>query len=58
MIYITGDTHGDIDRFKQFKKLFPKYKNHVFVCGDFGFVWSGLVLYLISGFLKDRKREE
>ena len=41
MIYITGDTHGDIDRFKQFKKLFPKYKNHVFVCGDFGFVWSG-----------------
>ena len=24
----------------------------------FGFVWSGLVLYLISGFLKDRKREE
>jgi len=24
----------------------------------FGFVWSGLVLYLISGFLKDRKKEE
>ena len=41
MIYITGDTHGDIDRFKKFKKLFPKYKNHIFVCGDFGFVWNG-----------------
>lgn len=24
----------------------------------FGFVWSGLVLYLISGFLKDRKKGE
>lgn len=41
MIYITGDTHGDLARFKQFKSLFPKYRHHVLVCGDFGFVWDG-----------------
>lgn len=41
MIYITGDTHGDITRFKRFKKLFPKYNDTVLVCGDFGFVWDG-----------------
>ena len=41
MIYVTGDTHGNIDRFKQFKKLFPKYNDTVLVCGDFGFVWDG-----------------
>lgn len=41
MIYITGDTHGNAARFKQFKKMFPKYQNHVLVCGDFGFVWDG-----------------
>ncbi len=41
MIYITGDTHGDITRFKQFKAVFPKYRHHLLVCGDFGFVWDG-----------------
>lgn len=41
MIYITGDTHGDITRFKQFKAMFPKYRHHLLVCGDFGFVWDG-----------------
>ncbi len=41
MLYITGDTHGNADRFKQFKKLFPKYNDTVLVCGDFGFVWDG-----------------
>lgn len=40
MIYITGNTHGDITRFKQFKALFPKYNHHLLVCGDFGFVWD------------------
>lgn len=40
MIYITGDTHGDITRFKQFKAIFPKYRHHLLVCGDFGFVWN------------------
>ncbi len=41
MIYITGDTHADLNRFKQFKSLFPKHQHHVLVCGDFGFVWDG-----------------
>ena len=41
MIYVTGDTHGSIDRFRQFKKLFPKYRDFLLVCGDFGFVWNG-----------------
>ena len=41
MIYITGDTHGDSTRFKQFKVIFPKYRHHLLVCGDFGFVWNG-----------------
>ena len=41
MIYITGDTHGSIERFKPFKKLFPKYRDFLLVCGDFGFIWNG-----------------
>lgn len=41
MIYITGDTHGDIRRFKPFKKLIPRRRNTVLVCGDFGFLWDG-----------------
>jgi len=41
MIYITGDTHGNIDRFKPFKKIFTKYRDFVLVCGDFGFIWTG-----------------
>lgn len=41
MIYVTGDTHGDLERFKdkEFKKL---SKNDILViCGDFGFIWDG-----------------
>ncbi|PWM26408.1 MAG: hypothetical protein DBX44_00665 [Oscillospiraceae bacterium] len=41
MIYITGDTHGDEKRFAPFKKLFPKRRDHLLVCGDFGFIWNG-----------------
>ena len=41
MIFITGDTHGDISRFKRFKSLLRSNRNRVFVCGDFGFVWDG-----------------
>ncbi|MFV0497087.1 MAG: metallophosphoesterase [Candidatus Fimivivens sp.] len=40
MIYITGDTHGDVTRFKQFKAIFPKYRDYLLVCGDFGFIWD------------------
>ena len=41
MIYVTGDTHGDIERFKKgaVKKL--KKGDTLIVCGDFGFVWDG-----------------
>lgn len=40
MIYVTGDTHGDIERFQD-----PRLKrlgkgDTLFVCGDFGFLWD------------------
>ncbi|MGN0452199.1 MAG: metallophosphoesterase [Ruminococcus sp.] len=40
MIYITGDTHGDIQRFKkrELKKL--SKKDYLIICGDFGFLWD------------------
>ena len=46
MIFITGDTHGDIDIQKLSSKNFPKGKtltknDYVIVCGDFGLVWDG-----------------
>ena len=42
MIYVTGDTHGDID----FKKLLPlreknlSYSDYLIICGDAGICWS------------------
>lgn len=41
MIFVTGDTHGDIERFND-----PRLKNlrdgdTLIVCGDFGFLWDG-----------------
>ncbi|MBE6863577.1 MAG: hypothetical protein E7495_03260 [Ruminococcus flavefaciens] len=41
MIYVTGDTHGDINRFKDpaMKKI--KSSDTLIVCGDFGFLWDG-----------------
>ena len=41
MIYITGDLHGEFDRFTKtgIKKL--KKGDTLIVCGDFGFVWNG-----------------
>lgn len=41
MIYVTGDIHGDLKRFKdkRIKKL--KKGDFLIVCGDFGFIWSG-----------------
>lgn len=40
MVYITGDTHGDLTRFedKAFKQL--NSGDIVIVCGDFGFIWD------------------
>lgn len=40
MIYVTGDTHGDIDRFDApaLKKLGKE--DILIICGDFGFIWD------------------
>ncbi len=40
LIYITGDTHGDINRFKspEMKKL--RRGDTLIICGDFGFMWD------------------
>jgi predicted phosphodiesterase len=41
LIYVTGDMHGDIERFRHplLKKL--KDSDVLIICGDFGFVWNG-----------------
>lgn len=41
MVYVTGDIHGDIDRFRTpaAKKL--KKGDTLIICGDFGFIWNG-----------------
>lgn len=40
MVYITGDTHGDLTRFDapELKRL--RREDTLIVCGDFGFVWD------------------
>ena len=41
MIYITGDTHGEYDKFMQRIRQYKISKEDiVVVCGDFGFVWD------------------
>lgn len=39
MIFVTGDTHGEIEK-KMLKQV--KKGDYLIVCGDFGFVWSGI----------------
>lgn len=46
MIYVTGDTHADIDIGKLNTSKFPQQKemtkdDYLIVCGDFGLVWDG-----------------
>ena len=41
MIYITGDTHGDITRFNNKKIKRIKKGDYLIICGDFGFIWDG-----------------
>lgn len=41
MIYITGDTHGEMRRFDSAKARKLKKGDTLIVCGDFGFIWSG-----------------
>jgi hypothetical protein len=40
LIYVTGDTHGDLEKFNK-----PAFKNLtkgdvLIICGDFGFIWN------------------
>lgn len=41
MVYITGNLHGELDRFDapEFRRL--KKGDTLLVCGDFGFLWDG-----------------
>ena len=41
MVYVTGDTHGDLERFNgsALKKL--KKGDTLLICGDFCFIWDG-----------------
>jgi predicted phosphodiesterase len=41
LVYITGDTHGDISRFKDKKIKKLKKGDTLIICGDFGFLWDG-----------------
>ncbi len=41
MVYITGDTHGDLSLFKNPKLRKLNDDDILIVCGDFGFLWDG-----------------
>lgn len=41
MIYVTGDTHAQIERFKTKAVKRIKKRDTLIICGDFGFVWDG-----------------
>ena len=40
MIYITGDTHGDIEIFNERRLGHLKKGDTLIVTGDFGFIWD------------------
>lgn len=40
MIYITGDTHGELDRLSPSRLKALKQGDTLIVCGDFGFLWD------------------
>lgn len=40
MVYITGDTHGDISFLKNPKLKKLNEKDTLIICGDFGFLWD------------------
>lgn len=41
MVYLTGDTHGELERFQQGKLRHAGKRDTVIVLGDFGFIWDG-----------------
>ncbi|MEG1244464.1 MAG: metallophosphoesterase, partial [Oscillospiraceae bacterium] len=40
MVYITGDTHGDMERFLSPPAKALKKGDTLIICGDFGFIWD------------------
>ncbi len=40
MVYITGDTHGDMRRFQSPAAKCLKKGDTLIICGDFGFIWD------------------
>lgn len=43
MIYITGDTHGDYEEFKERLNNYDielNFNNYLIICGDFGFIFD------------------
>lgn len=41
MIFVTGDTHGDIERFDDPRLKQLRAGDTLLICGDFGFLWDG-----------------
>lgn len=41
MVYVTGDLHGEWERFKSKEMRKLKAGDTLLVCGDFGFIWDG-----------------
>jgi len=41
MIYVTGDFHGEFEKFKSSGMKQLKKNDILIVCGDFGFLWDG-----------------
>lgn len=41
MVYVTGDLHGDFERFKTNATRKLQKGDTLIVCGDFGFIWDG-----------------
>ena len=40
LIYITGDTHGELERLSPSRLRFMKEGDTLIICGDFGFIWN------------------
>lgn len=41
LVFVTGDTHGDIQRFKDPAIKSLRRGDTLIICGDFGFLWDG-----------------
>lgn len=41
MIYLTGDMHGELERFQSTEVRRLRRGDSLIICGDFGFLWDG-----------------